>query len=159
MRRIIFKLSEKRSIGLCFSLHTGSSLSLAPGQQKPYPLQDVDTTPEQELQAWYDTRYKSAGLLTKIFDDTVKASVVTDKKEPDCQPVAPTKNEDKPEPAKTPETAKSEETPKDTPETTVPPVEEWDFNKMKDFVKENNIDVEGRAKSDFIAAINAFLKG
>lgn len=192
MNKLIFSLASYRSMGLSFSTHRSSRISIQPGQTIPMNISDdEDLTPEQ-LVEFYDSHYKRDGLTTKYLASGMKINGTSvkdlDKKDdekisapnsssttvpvvppisvPDATPKTEEKVDNKPEEAlktegKTDEKADNNAEPSTegkTDEKADNSVASWDFEKMKAFVAENNIEVKGRSKNDYITAIEAFIK-
>jgi hypothetical protein len=180
MQNLFFTLASHRKLGLSFVTHRGSSICLQPGCSAKMPILDDEPMTTEELVSYYDYRYKRDGLLTRILDNSpavngtsikdIEASTNTKEEQvapstvaPIDEVKAPAAEDEVKAPAaedevKAPAAEDEVKAPAAEDEVKAESVADWSFDKMKDFVKENEIELNGRSKADYIAAIEEFLK-
>lgn len=174
MKKLFFSLAATRKLGLTFSTHRSSMMSLQPGKSDILPLGEDEGLTNEELLGFY-ARYKPSGLTTKIFESPKENIVASDYLEGSKVTALPEKEdltENSSTPAETPieggtnfdetEETLDEEILADVAEEDedvldLEDIDSWEFSKMREYVKENNIDVAGRSKDDHIKAIKEFL--
>lgn len=157
--KLHFSLNPSRTSGLSFLTHRGSTVALYPGAAEVITFINEEKT-ETELLEYYNSRYLRLGLRTKVLADapTLNGTKITEieVKSEISEPVSseekvsaesPVEEDDNLGIAETCATCEISE-----------PVSTWKFDKMREFVEEHNIDVDGRSKADYITAIEAFIK-
>ena len=83
-KNLFFTLDAKRKLGFSFSTHRGSRITLNPGLSTKLPLDEDEPMTDTELVSYYNTRYLTSGLSTKILNDgavSLNGTKIEDKKE------------------------------------------------------------------------------
>lgn len=175
MAKLVFSYSANRRMGLSFSTHYSSRISLMPGQKKLMPLDPNDTMTQEEIISWYG-RYIKDGLTTSYLEETA-ATLNGTKISSLEENVSENSSEDKKQAQKLSEDISTEGlseetvdiTEKNSEEATSEPasegaaiehtleeVQSLSFNELKTIVQENNLPLKGRGKDDYREAVRVF---